>query len=228
MRVEVVSDQGIVAVHDRAIPAPGGAPRGSASAFRKAAREGKLFFLEAEDPLRCRIDVYVGEAPEGPPHGFQPRGGSFHLDLPTGGLVVRGFEDAVSAAALTVAPGAYVLRVFAPPEFDGPRHEREMIALVGERAWRFHRRVDWLGAFGCLPIVAAFGAVLVPRWRWPFLYAFPLALLTVAPHFLLKRTRRYRDVDGRLRGHELAKPHWILALTPAAGSPGIEGGFVAV
>ena len=228
MRVEILSDQAIVVLHDVALPPPGGEPRGAGSAFRQAARRGQLFFLEAEDPLRCRIDVHVGGEPDGPARDFQPRGGSFRLDLPTGTVAVRAWEEKGAPATLTTEPGAYVVRVFEPPDFDGARHQREMAALVGERDWRFHGRVTWLGAFGCLPILTAFGAVLIARWRWPLLYAFPLTLLTVAPHFLLKRTRRYRDVDRRIREHERAKPHWVVTLTRTAEPPAIEGGHVAV
>jgi hypothetical protein len=228
MRVEIESDQAIVMLHDVSLPPPAGEPRGPASVLRRAAREGELFFIEAEDPVRYRIDVHLGDRPpDGPAREFQPRGGSFRLDLPSGVLSVRAYEKEAPAATLQAPPGPYVLRLFEPPEFDGARYEREMVALLGERDWRYRNTVVRLALFGCLPIMAAFGAALVARWRWYLIYAFPLALLTVAPHFLLSRTRRFREIERRMQEHERAKPHWVVTLAAAAAPLDIEGGFVA-
>ena len=97
------------------------------AALERDAVAGKVFFLASEDPMRFRVDVYIGETqPPELQQDFQAVGGSFLLDLPTGQLVVAGYNSSDAKAdvsPIAVPNGAYVLTMMGRRAFDGRRHE---------------------------------------------------------------------------------------------------------
>lgn len=186
--------------------------------------------------MRFRVDVYIGETqPPELQQDFQAVGGSFLLDLPTGQLVVAGYNSSDAKAdvsPIAVPNGAYVLTMMGRRAFDGRRHEQEMVALIGDADWRFSKRTNWLSFLGCLPTVLALGSLFLAfregKWRGFFYFALPLLVLGWAPHVLLRNSKRYQRIERLMKEHEAAKPHFILKLAPTERTNGLSGGFVNV
>lgn len=234
-RMVAAPDSGLLVVHDAGVILPVVTQDGIA-ALERVAVAGKLFFLASEDPVRFRVDVYIGETPPMElDDDFQALGGSFLLDLPSGRLVVRGLPSAPAPPdepPVSLPNGAYVLTVMSRRAFDGRRHEREMIALVGDADWRFYRRTTWLGLLGCLPTIVALGslffAVQRGHWRFLVLVALPLFVLAWAPYVLLRNSRRYRTMRRRMNEHEAAKADFVIKLAATERPTGLSGGFLKV
>ena len=186
--------------------------------------------------MRFRVDLYIAETP--PPElqrDFQALGGSFLLDLPSGRLVVAGYNSADAAAGelpIAMPNGAYVLTLMGRRAFDGRRHEQEMVALVGDADWNFSKRANWLSFLGCIPTILALGSVFLAvrqgQWRGFVYFALPLFVLAWAPHILLRNSKRYRRIERLMKEHEAAKPDFILKLAPTERTDGLSGGFVNV
>jgi hypothetical protein len=205
-------------------------------ALERDAVAGKVFYLASEDPMRFRVDVYIAETqPPELQQDFQALGGSFLLDLPSGRLVVAGYNSNDATASVTpiaVPDGAYVLTMMGRRAFDGRRHEQEMIALVGDADWRFSKRTNWLSFLGCLPTVLALGTLFFAfregQWRGFFYFALPLLVLAWAPHVILRNSKRYQRIERLMKEHEAAKPHFILKLALTERTSELAGGFVNV
>lgn len=231
VRIDVTPESGLLIVHDAALSLPA-VDRDKMEALERDAGAGKLFFLAAEDPIRFRADLYIGEA--SPPElqqDFQPLGGSFLLDLPSGRLVVAGYGSKADDTSIAVQGGPYLLTLMERRSFDGSRHEKEMVALVGEADYRFSKRTTWLALLGCLPTIAALGTLVlaIPRRQWSLFYiALPLAVLAWAPHVFLRNSKRYRRIQRLMNDHEAAKPQFILKLVPTERTSDLSGGFVNV
>ncbi|HEY6555429.1 MAG TPA: hypothetical protein VI669_18880 [Vicinamibacteria bacterium] len=233
-RIDALPDSALLLVHDSAfaLPVVEGANR---QVLEADAEAGRLFFLATEDPIRFRVHVYVGEAPPAELESeFEPLGGSFLLEAPTGLLTVVAPNPTVKSAApsISVPRGPHILTVMGRRPFDGRRHGAEMVTLLGEADWRFSQRTNWLGLLGCLPLLLALGSLLFAirhgRWRGFLLYALPLALLAWVPHLLLRRSSRYQRIERLMREHEAAKPLFILSLVPTERVSGLRGGFLNV
>jgi hypothetical protein len=208
--------------------------RDARSALERDAAAANLFFLSTpDDPIEFRVDLHVEESPPAERHDdFQALGGTFRLDLPSGQLVAVACddEDKQEEHRLEVPPGTYALTAMGRRVFDGRRHEREMIALVGEEDWRHSQRVDRLGLLGCLPmLLGLLGLVFAIRGRFDVLLyvALPSAVLWL-PFFLLRRTKRYRGIEARMNQHEAQKPFHILRLVRAERVDGLAGGFLEI
>jgi hypothetical protein len=233
-RIDAMSDSTLLLIHDSAF-APPVVDDANRQVLERNAAEGKLFFLAAEDPIRFRVDIYAGEAPPAELEGeFEPLGGSFLLEAPSGLLTVVE-PNPISqdpAQSLVVPRGAHVLTVMGRRPFDGRRHEAEMVALLGEADWRFSHRTNWLALLGCFPLLLAMGSLLFAirhgRWHGFLVYVLPLALLAWIPHLLLRRSSRYRRVERLMREHEAAKPLFVLNLVRTERVSGLRGGFLNV
>lgn len=234
-RIDASPDSALLVVHDAGMALPA-ITRDKMAPLERDALAGKVFYLASEDPIRFRVDVYVGEPlPSELDQDFQPLRGSFMLDLPSGRLVVAGYDSTRAPAAETAiaAPrGAYLLTLMERRPFDGRRHEAEMVALVGDADWKFSTLTTRLAFLGCLPIFVALGSLILAfrsrDWRGFLYFALPLAVLTWAPHVLLRNSRRYREIQRRMNEYEAVKPHFILRLTPTERTSGLSGGFVNV
>jgi hypothetical protein len=229
-RFEVTADSGLVVLHDAELPAP--CLMGRAEEIRKvlksSASDGGWFYLDGEDPVSYRIDLIMDEEPTDlPAHRFQRLGGTFKLRLDSGRLAVSAFEDwSARHGSISVPAGTYALTVRGAGDFDREGYEREYRGLLGDADWRFRERIDRIGIAGCLSAMAAVVLVVLPLTR-PLWYL-PLAAITLGwgPHLLLRLTRRYRDIDRRIREHERSLPHFVVQLTPSQADAPIDGGYI--
>lgn len=234
-RIDAAPRSGLFLVHDAGVTLPV-IDRDRMDALERDAVAGKVFFLASDDPMRFRVDVYIAETqPPELQQDFQALGGSFLLDLPSGRLVVAGYNSSDAAAGKTpiaVPNGAYVLTLMGRRAFDGRRHEQEMVALVGDANWNFSKRTNWLSFLGCLPTIVALGSLFLAirqgQWRGFFYFVLPVFVLSWVPHVLLRNSKRYRRIERLMKEHEAEKPHFILKLAPTERTNGLSGGFVNV
>ena len=141
----------------------------------------RAFFFVTDDPVRLRLELYTQEQPpESLDTHFEPLGGTFGLDIPSGELAVAGWnnEGNVKPTRLSVgARGAHVLRVLCRRPFDAQRHDEEMIAQVGETDYRFFDKVNKSGVVGCVPLVLTAICLLARQWEWLWYLVPPLGRL---------------------------------------------------
>jgi hypothetical protein len=230
VRIEVATESGVVAIGDSQTAWPTGLEQEALlGQLEPQARSARLFFLVTDDPVRYRFDVLANEAlPPGLDREFEPLGGAFRLEAPSGRLALIGWDTAGEpreAGSVSVSPGAYLLSVFGRRPFDGRRYAEDMAALLGRDA-KFKDIVDRLGLIGCLPMILVAVAVLMARWRWLW-YLGPLLVVSWLPYLALKRSRRYRSADKRAAEAESVRPHYVLRLVPTQRE-GVQGGYVRV
>ncbi len=231
-RVEISSLSGLVVLHDRSVELP--SREAKEPELRKAlsagATAGKWFYLDAEDTVRYRLDVWVEEQPEQlPSHRFQNLGGTFRLQLETGRLVVSGLEaQGTEPAVVDVEPGTYALTVRGPGAFDGRAYRAEREELLGASDVRYQERVDRLGLLGCGGTVAAAASLLVPAVRGNFWVPVVGMLLAWTPHLVRTRLPRYRGIERRLREYEATLPHFSIQLARVDPAVAIVGGHLDV
>jgi len=231
-RIEVETDSGLVVFRDAGLPQP--CPDGRADeirvALRDGAADGSWFYLDAEDPVRYRIDVFVDEQPEGlPDHRFQRLGGTFKIRLESGRMVVSAFENWSSEReTVAVPPGTWALMVRGPGEFDRDGYDREYRSLLGDADWAYRQRVDRIGIAGCLSTLIAAILLVVPFTR-QFWYLAPAVLaLGWGPHLLLRFSRRHKNIERRVKEHDASLPHFVVQLTPTEPDAAITGGHLVV
>jgi hypothetical protein len=208
--------------------------RGFRHYFVELAGQGKLFFLDGEDERQFKLLVVVDEdVSDLPSHRFARVSGSFVLPIPSGELLVTdgGARDRGEATTLAIPPGNYAVSVLgldAASGLDGPAFDAEQIDAVGAAGWRYHQRVDWLAPLGCLPLLAAGMVILIYRWSFVSLIAGLVGVLGLLPHSILKRTPRYRRIEGRLKDLEESQPHFALELRKVESVDGLVGGHHVV
>lgn len=231
--MEVASGTGIVVVRDAELElAPVADVDPLLAILEPLARSGKAFFLASDDPVRYRIDVYSGEPPPAQmDRHFEPLGGAFLLEAPTGRIVVSGCElsahGQASGTTVDVGTGRHLLTLMGRRPFSGARHAEDMIALLGRGEWDFVQRVDRLGLLGCLPLVVALVCALIASWRWLLWYVLPVLALSWLPYLVFKNTRRYKSGERIAAEHEKSMPLFIVTLMPTE-QQGLAGGFVRV
>jgi len=220
----------IVAACDPSVTLPSGTDQDAlVRELEPMARSGRVFYLITDDPIHCRIELLAGEEPPSSlGREFEPTGGAFGLELPSGRVAVQGWSrDGVPAMAGDVAsvPGRHAASVLSRRPFDSSRHAEDMAALLGAE-WTYMERVNRLGLVGCLPLVLTTIGVLARKWQalW---YVLPLLAISWLPYLVLRRSRRYRMAERRAWEHEQTRPHYVLHVTPTA-QPALAGGFLRV
>ena len=195
--------------------------------LRESARKGDLFFLEAEDPVRYRIEVIINnELPSSIADEFEPRGGAFRLRMPSGKMRVASLPPASTGGQIDGSPGEYLVRPYGRRQFDGARYDQAMTKLAGDSDWIFRRRVDNVGAFGCLFLVAGAILLAIPFLRqywWAILPTFAAPWLT---YFLFTKAPRYRRAEKAAASHEQHLPHFVIVLKPSPSATDIPGGWI--
>jgi len=229
--VEVSSEAAIVVVADAATSLPAALDQDALlQELEPMAVARRAFFFVTDDPVRLHLELYAQEQPPGSlDTHFEPLGGTFGLDVPSGELFVAGWnnEGNVHPTRLSVGErGAHVLRVFGRRPFDVQRHDEEMIALVGEKDYSFFVKVNKSGVIGCLPLVLTAICVLARQWEWLW-YLVPLVVGSWSPYVVLKHTERYKEVERAASELEAARPLYVLTLD-ATEQTELQGGFVRI
>jgi hypothetical protein len=148
-------------------------------------------------------------------------GGSFRLSVPSGRLAITG------APPIDVTPGHYSLSVLGTVEV-GPAFAGEEKEVLGERDWRWRRRAGWIGMIGCLPFLASWAVLVIYRFSIVSLIAVCIGLLALVPHMLIRRTKRYREIERRMREHEASFPHFAIEMKWIVSPEGLAGGHLVV
>jgi hypothetical protein len=230
VRIEVSSESGVVTLAGPTAALPAGLDQASLlRLLEPLAHSAQIFFLVTDDPVRYRIDVLVDEPlPPGLDRDFEPLGGAFRLETPSGRVALLGWDKAGEpreAGSVSVSPGMHLLSVFARRPFDGRRHTEDMTRLLGDDA-KFVRIVDRLGLIGCLPMILVAISVLIARWRWLW-YLVPLLAVSWMPYGILKYSGRYRRAERRASEAEQARPHYVISLAPTRQQE-LRGGYLRV
>ena len=215
---EISADGGLIVLRDDASPLSieGVDPHRLRSHLRERTVEGGLFLVDGEDPVTCRLELWIDQAiPPNRVEDFPAASGAFRLELPTGELVLAGLDEHGSKTALDrhrVEAGTHRLTARWSPEFDPARHDRRMVELLGEDDWRWLRTVDRVGAAGCLALLPAVALLAIPALRPLAPVGVPLLLVPQLLHLALRRWPRTRRIEGRRVGDEARWPHLLLEL----------------
>ena len=228
--VEVASDMAIVVACDPSVSLPSGTDQDALlRELEPLARTGKVFYLVTDDPVRYRIRLLLDELPQpGLDRMFEPAGGTFGLELPSGHLALHGWRPdgaVVVAGSIQSKPGAHVLTVLARRPFEYPGHAAEMRELIGSD-WDHVQRVNKLGVVGCLPLVLTATAILARKWHWLW-FILPLLALSWLPYLLLRASRRYKAAERKESEVERARPHYVFRVIPTEHHV-LPGGFLRV
>ena len=236
MRFRVHDPSGLVIVRDSdaAAPAPEPGERGRPlSRLKELARTGQLFFIDGEDPVDMPLAVFANQpVPTDFAVEFEPQGGSFLLDVPSGRITVSGYDawtagDRAGETVVSVAPGSYLIVPHGRESVDAERYASERKRLIGDRDWTFHSRVSRLALLGCLPMIVLTFSLLGQKWRMA-MYVALFVVLSWLPYLILSRTHRFRAIDGQIRAHDRALPVYLLELRPVERNPSMMGGWIGL
>jgi hypothetical protein len=229
-RIAVATETAIVALCDPSVALPSGTNQEAlVRALEPLTQAARAFYLVTDDPAQYRIELLAGDPPTAElAHDFEPSGGAFGLDVPSGTVALYGWsKDGAPAVAGTIStkPGRQVLSVLARRPFDGARHVKDMAALLGDE-WTYRERVNRLGLVGCLPLALVPISVLARKWHWLWL-ALPLLAVWALPYMLIRRGRRYKEAERRMSEAERARPDYVFSVTPSERED-LAGGFLRV
>jgi hypothetical protein len=231
-RLQIESESGLVIFRDASIDAPAERHDEARRALQIGEREGRWFFIDADDAVAYRIDLHYREEPTGlPANRFRRLGGTYLLHVRTGRLAISGLdswssEDGVET--IDIEPGSYAFSILGSEEFDGPAYDREMRSVIGVADWNHRTRVDRIGLAGCLATVAAAVMIALPvtRHLWPM--AIGLLALGWLPFITLQWMPRYRDIERRVRDYEQSLPHYAVRLEKTDTTDNLVGGHLKV
>jgi hypothetical protein len=229
-RIDVASEQALVAVCDSSVTLPAGTDQDLLiRQLEPLVRDGKVFYLVSDDPVSYRIELLAGEPPPAAlDRDFEPSGGAFGLDVPTGRIGVHGWgRDGVPvlAGSVETTGASHMLSILSRRPFDGKRHDQDMTALLGDD-WIYMQRVDRLGLVGCLPIVLLGISLVFKQWRWLWVIV-PLLVVTWLLSLILRWSPRYKALEQRANEHEQRLPHFLVSASPTE-APRLAGGFLRV
>lgn len=226
-KIEIAADSGLVGCWDAAEPPAFPERAQSDEPLHASARDGKLFFVCADDPVRYRIHVLIDEqpAPDLQPH-LENSTGSFRLELPSGKLVVSALQkNSPLPVTISTSPGSYVLTVFRRAAFDSVLYRRAMEELVGAADWRYSGRITNLGAIGCLAVVLAVVLLLIPKTRAYWQWIITIFLAPSVLYHVMTRLPRYRRIEEVRKEHEARLPHYVFHLKRSESAREISGGW---
>jgi hypothetical protein len=144
-------------------------------------------------------------------------------------MAVSAFESWASDPELIDVPaGSWALTVRGRGDFDAAGYDREHRDLLGDADFEYRERIDRIGIAGCLSAPVAALLIVLP-WTRPFWWA-ALVLLALAwgPHLLLRLTRRYRDIERRVRDLDRSYPNFVIELMPIDDEASVSGGHLVV
>jgi hypothetical protein len=193
------------------------------------AEQGHLFVLHTGADGGGPVDVYIDEAvPSETLARLTPLGDELILALPSGQLIVAGVEyyrarkpDAtLSSRAVTVPPGDYLLRCYAPTDEEqaaaSPRAEHDLETIIGKDELRYYERVTRSGCLIGLLLLLLF-PILGPLVGWRI--AFATTAVGVIGFFYvrewaLRRNTRFARLREAVTAHRLGtrEPTFVLGL----------------
>lgn len=202
--------------------------------LKRLARDGNLFFIDQLEATNTEIEILVDQPlSEAFAERYEPVGGNFRLELPTGCLVVSSYGAWLSGQnsapeAISVAPGSYSLVVFSPRAIDPEMFGKRIRELVGDTEWNHYLRVENFSTVGCISIAIAAGALFIPVVRAYWRYVVITAAALWLPYLILSRTRRYRAIESRRKALEesFRLPTYVLQLHPLMNPQGLIGGYI--
>ena len=201
------------------------------SMLPEAAKNGNIFYIDREDPIKSLPVEICTEFPNEPGYSlrFSPLGGSFLLHAPTGELVLSGLaswaDRPEQVEYYKVNPGAYTVSVYSSEEMQNDLYERDMTRLLGADDWKYRNSIDRLYLIGCLPtilavVVTVFAALTVS------VYFMALAALLWGPYFAARFSKRYRAIEKKVNTYEKQLPLFVLHLSRIENPSGVIGGYI--
>jgi hypothetical protein len=142
--------------------------------IKKHAKEGRVFFMESEDPLNYKIDVCTNaEIPAHLEQLFTGRHGQYLFRAPSGCITVTasaagstgGGAQKIERFAFEIPSGDYLITIMDRATPDIAAHRSRLKDIIGENDWRYFERVNNTGAVGCFALVAAAILALIPYTR---------------------------------------------------------------
>jgi hypothetical protein len=227
---QIKSLSGLIGVWDVSL-APPMTPEGNelnVADLRERAKKGELFFIDAEDEVSYRIEVMVNAEP--PPDldaAIEPFG-TFRIRIPSGQVCIAGLPQD-NSERLSVGTGDYILRPYTRRVFyDAAKQDEVMRKLVSESELQFERRVNNIGAFGCLLLVIGAVLLAIPFTRQ---YWFLVLLACAGPYlayFVISRFPRFKAVEAIRQSYEKQIPDVVFVLQNSPAAADIPGGWVTV
>jgi hypothetical protein len=229
-RIDVASELALVAVCDPSVELPSGTDQPQLLRdLEPLTGSSRVFYFVTDDPVRYRIELLAGEQPPASrDRDFEPSGGAFGLEAPTGRIGVYGWgRDGVPvlAGSVDTTRGSHTLSILSRRPFDGARHEQDMTALLGDD-WKYMKRVDRLGLVGCLPFVLLGVSLVFKQWRWLWAIV-PLLVVSWLPSLILRWSPRYKALEQRANEHEQRRPHFVVSAARTDARL-LTGGFLRV
>lgn len=228
---QINSASGLIGVWDASLPPPM-TPEGKeidVGNLRERATSGNLFFVDAEDEVSYRVQLLVNSEPSPElDEVIEPRG-TFRLQVPSGQICLGELPVKDGYERLPVEAGNYLLRPYTRRIFfDAAKHDLKMMTLVGESEWRYYRRVDKIGAIGCLFILIGLILLAIPFNRQFLLLILWVYSVPYWAYLVLSRLPRYRAVEAIRESYEKQLPHVVLVLQASATAAEIQGGWISV
>ena len=235
MKITVEDDLGILVARDGALPCPEaikGGGRESRAHLKELARNGDVFFVDREDPIKMSVQVVADDKSyrEVPTELYRTIAGNYLLNVPSGSLEVEGLGSWIGGNPVADGPirleaGAYSVEALEFEDHDLSEYEAYMSKLVGEDNWAFRNRVDLVYFLGCLPTVIAVAIAFLFTWKFG-LYTLPAVVVLWLPYIVLKRSKRYRSVEKIVSETERGWPQFILRLRKLESAQGAIGGYI--
>lgn len=201
------------------------------SILPKEAKEGRLFYYDAEDPIEENLLfelVTAFPSEQGYDHRYTLEGGNYLLEVPSGRITISGLTDWACPEKpvhdFYVEPGTYVIQPFCGNDFATTSHDEEMSRLVGEEEYRYYKKVSNLSCLGCLPTLAAF-AVAFFSIKYA-VYVLGIAAVCWLPHAIGRLSKRYRGLERKIEEYESEFPLFVFVLSRIQDSKGLVGGFI--
>jgi hypothetical protein len=235
MRIRVADNYGLAIVRDSTFSVPPLDTKSRESLttpLKSHARDGRIFFIDGEDPIDMTIDILVDQpVPEDITELFEQIGGTFVLHAPSGKIVISGYQALASGSLngqseISVPCGSYALSVFSRQHFDLAKYDAKMQQIVGPANWSFRNKTDKLYFIGCLPTLATILCILVKPWRSIAIYLAAFSLLGWLPYFLARRTTTYQNAERRRDEFERSLPVYVLQLRSVEDPSSIRGGYI--
>ena len=198
--------------------------------LQASARNGDLYLIDAEDPVKYRLELFPNEdLPAAIADEYVPHGGTFRLRLPSGCVQIGPIPFSISEQ-VQVTPGDYLVSTFKHRELDPAVFSDRMRTLVGEADWRFHRRISNFGCVGCLaPLIG--GAILLfaqfsREYWWAALIVVAVFGSPMLLSSLLTRLPRFKRIQQTYDSYLRAFPDLVVVLKSSAAAIELSGGWV--